>query len=76
MALGKRIQGSEERQRTGGTNTRGVSDDMDTVPDSASVNFVGEGRANVVFELTGVEGHPGLKGMAATFAHDGRGCVS
>lgn len=76
MALGKRIQESEERQGTEGTaSTREVSD-MEAVPESASVNFVGEGRANVVFELTGVEGHPGLKGMAATFAHDGRGCVS
>ncbi|ROV88260.1 hypothetical protein VSDG_09027 [Cytospora chrysosperma] len=70
MALGKRIQGFEERQRTGGTNMRGVSDDMDTVPDSASVRFVGEGRANVVFELTGVEGHTGLRGQLLRLPKD------
>ncbi|ROW17559.1 hypothetical protein VPNG_00893 [Cytospora leucostoma] len=54
MALGKRNQESEERQGTEGTteNAREVSD-MEAVPESASVNFVGEGRANVVFELTG-----------------------
>lgn len=65
MALGKRIQASEERQRTGGMNTRGA-DNMETVPDSANVKFVGEGRANVVFELTGVENHTGLRGIALT----------
>lgn len=40
--------------------------DMETVPESASVKFVGEGRANAVFELTGVEGLTGLRGMALT----------
>ncbi|ROW12528.1 hypothetical protein VMCG_00736 [Cytospora schulzeri] len=69
MALGKRIQDSEERQRTGGTNTRGASD-MDTVPDSAIVKFVGEGRANVVFELTGVEGYTGLRGQLLRLPKD------
>lgn len=63
MALGKRIQEPEERQRTVRLHTRGAND-MEAVPDSASVKFVGEGRANVVFELTGVEGHTGLRGMA------------
>lgn len=40
--------------------------DMETVPDEALVNFVGEGRANVVFELTGVDDHTNLRGMPLT----------
>lgn len=62
MALGKRIKKTEDRQRAEETNTNEPSD-METVPDSASFNFVGEGRANVVFELTGVETHKSLKGI-------------
>ncbi|KAL1849373.1 Inositol-pentakisphosphate 2-kinase [Diaporthe australafricana] len=36
---------------------------MDTVPSLATFTFVGEGAANVVFELTGVADHPGLDGQ-------------
>lgn len=72
MALGKRTQVSEDRHRTQGMDTReaGV---MEAVPESAVANFVGEGRANVVFELTGVDDHTGLRGMALTHLPNGMG---
>ncbi|KKY35491.1 putative inositol pentakisphosphate 2-kinase-like protein [Diaporthe ampelina] len=37
---------------------------METVPSSAICTFVGEGAANVVFELAGVEDYPDLNGTA------------
>ncbi|KUI60743.1 Inositol-pentakisphosphate 2-kinase [Cytospora mali] len=43
---------------------------METVPESATVNFVGEGRANVVFELLGVENHTGLRGQLLRLPKD------
>ncbi|KAF3770526.1 hypothetical protein M406DRAFT_66926 [Cryphonectria parasitica EP155] len=36
---------------------------MDTIPAPAVCRFVGEGRANVVFSLTGVDDHPNLRGQ-------------
>lgn len=37
--------------------------DIETVPASATCTFVGEGRANLVFTLTGVDGHPTFRGQ-------------
>ena len=54
------------RQYTGeerlGAGMEGLVD-METVPASATGKFVGEGRANLVFTLTGVDGHPTFEGM-------------
>lgn len=36
--------------------------DIENVPASATCTFVGEGRANLVFTLTGVDGHPSFQG--------------
>lgn len=39
-----------------------MDDSMETVPATANCTFVGEGRANVVFTLTDVEGRPAFQG--------------
>lgn len=36
---------------------------IESVPASATCTFVGEGRANLVFTLTGVDGHPSFQGI-------------
>ncbi|KAJ0107574.1 inositol pentakisphosphate 2-kinase-like protein [Diaporthe amygdali] len=43
---------------------------METVPSSAVCTFVGEGAANVVFELTGVADHPNLNGQLLRLPKD------
>lgn len=65
MALGKWIQHPDNYQRTDAANTHRTNTKMETVPTSAVCTFVGEGAANVVFELSGVEDHPDLNGTAS-----------
>lgn len=36
---------------------------IESVPASATCTFVGEGRANLVFTLTGVDGHSSFQGI-------------
>lgn len=62
--MGKWIQ-HPDNQRTDAATTHKTDSNMETVPSSAVCTFVGEGAANVVFELSGVEDHPDLNGTAA-----------
>lgn len=51
-------------------NTPKTGINMETIPSSAVCTFVGEGAANVVFELSGVEDHPGLNGQLLRLPKD------
>lgn len=61
--MGKWIQ-HPDHQPTDAATTHKTNSNMETVPSSAVCTFVGEGAANVVFELSGVEDHPDLNGTA------------
>lgn len=69
MALGKWIQ-HPDIQRTDAATTHRTDTNMETVPSSAVCTFVGEGAANVVFELSGVEDHPELNGQLLRLPKD------
>lgn len=65
MAVGKWADGLDvavPRQRHTAESNQ-PDTDMDTVPASATCRFVGEGRANVVFTLTGIDDCPTFRGM-------------
>jgi hypothetical protein len=64
--MGKWIQ-HPDHQRYDAANTLKTATNMETVPSSAVGTFVGEGAANVVFELSGVGDHPDLNGTAPNF---------
>lgn len=66
MALGEAPQDTQHRNQMAkeknSTVVSGAGDDIPSVPASATCKFVGEGRANLVFTLTGVDGHPSFQG--------------
>lgn len=66
MALGKWTQHPDNQRTDAATTHRTDTNNMETVPPSAVCTFVGEGAANVVFELSGVEDHPDLNGTASS----------
>lgn len=68
MAVGKgaQVQDLERNQRTAEEPKYAAMeepDDIEAVPASATCTFVGEGRANLVFTLTGVDGHSSFQGL-------------
>lgn len=75
MAVGMGAQSLDGNQRTKERHLPAMADlrDMESVPASATCRFVGEGRANLVFTLTGVDGHPSFKGMLLEPVHHGAG---
>lgn len=76
MALGKGPQDTHHRTQMAKAKNaavmEGAGQDIETVPASATCKFVGEGRANLVFSLTDVDGHPSFKGKRARQATTNR----
>ncbi|KAG8166134.1 hypothetical protein KVR01_004686 [Diaporthe batatas] len=64
------VQHSEDQRTATPNNTPKTGIEMETIPPSAVCTFVGEGAANVVFELSGVEDHPGLHGQLLRLPKD------
>lgn len=65
--MGKWIQHPDDQRTDAANHFRIGSSNMETIPPSAVCTFVGEGAANVVFELSGVEDHPDLNGTGTLF---------
>lgn len=68
--MGKWVQQPDDQRNDTPNNTPKTGINMETIPSSAVCTFVGEGAANVVFELSGVEDHPGLNGQLLRLPKD------
>lgn len=63
--MGEFVQHPDDDQRNDTPdNTPKTGIDMEAIPSTAVCTYVGEGAANVVFELSNVEDHPRLAGTA------------